>query len=147
MRHALLAILLVAAAETAALACSCIRGPLEPAERQRIAREVANRAVALVEVEAVSAFDPRRGRGERLRVRRTLAGRAPAMVTAERLRQPSSASCDIEFTPGQRATVILYPPEGRAAAGVYALSASCTTHLLADPPFRAAVVQAMQRRR
>jgi hypothetical protein len=149
MRRALIALAfaLAAAAETAAVACTCIMPPGDPAERQRLARETAERALALVEVEVLSGYDARRRRGERLRVRRTIAGKAPALVTAERRARPSSAACDLELRPGQRATILLYPPERRAAAGVYRVSESCTTYLLADAAFRAALVEAMRRPR
>lgn len=147
MRHALIAFALIAAAETAAIACSCMMAPQSAAERQRLVREVSRRAVALVEVEVVSPYDERTGRGERLRVRRTFAGRAPALVTIERLRQPSGASCDVQFMPRQRATVILYPAARPTGPGVYSLSSTCTTYMLADQPFRAALIAEMRRRR
>jgi hypothetical protein len=147
MRRALIALALLAAAETAAIACSCVMAPRDPAERQQLARSVAERAVALVEVEVVSAYDPKRWRGERLRVRRTIAGRAPRLVSVERLSPPSGAACDLVLHAGQRTTVLLYPVGQGGAGGSYTLSSSCTSSLLADAPFRAALIQEMRRPR
>lgn len=147
MKHAVLALLLIAGAETAALACSCVMPPREAAERQRLVREVARDAVALVEVELAEPYDGRTGRGERLRVRRTLAGRAPASVEIERGRAPSGAACDLVFRPGNRVLVLLYPPRRpvRSPGPRYRVSSSCTTHLLADAAFRAALIGEMGR--
>ncbi|HEX8262519.1 MAG TPA: hypothetical protein VF547_06570 [Allosphingosinicella sp.] len=145
MRHPLLALLLAAAAETAALACSCRQPPDTEAGRQRLAREIAQGASALVEVELVRPYDDRTGRGERLRVRRTLAGRAPPLVDLERHGRPESAACQQEFLPGRRRIVMLYPPQPRSA--LHRVGSSCTTFLLSDPPFLRAVTEAMRRRR
>lgn len=148
MRRLLAALLILVAAESAALACSCMRAPRDPAQRQQMARDAAAGAIALVEVELVSAYQAP-GRGERLRVRRTLAGRAPAVFQVERLREPSSASCDVEFSAGSRTLILLYPPRGpvNARGAVYRISASCTSYLLADAPFRAALLREWRRRR
>jgi len=139
MRLFLAAVLLVAA-ETAAFACSCIR-PSSPEEVQRLAREVSTGGVALVEVEVLAPYELRRGRGEQMRVRRTLAGRAAGSFEVERLNFPSSASCDLEFTRGQRVTLILYPPQRqvRTRTPRYRISGLCTAHLMDEPRFRATV--------
>src|SRR5687767_4151218 len=102
MRYPLLALVLAATAESAALACSCRQPPETEAGRQRLAREVAQGASALVEVELARRYDERTGRGERLRVRRTLAGRAAPLVDLERHARPQSAACEQEFEPGRR---------------------------------------------
>ena len=142
MRHFVLALLLVAGAEAAALACSCIRPPTEQAERERLARDVAEGAIALVEAELVRPYDAGSARGERLRVRRILAGQAPRQIEIERDGPPSSVSCDVEFRRRDRVLVLLYPPR-QAGSGRYRLADSCLTYLLADLPFRAALVAAL----
>ena len=134
------------AAESAALACSCIVPPTDPAEIRGHARETARGALALVEVELVSPYDERLGRGERLRVRRTLAGRAPAVFEVERHHPPSSASCDVEFQPGGRTWLVLYAPQMRGRTTRYRVSASCTGYMLAGARFRAELAAQMRRR-
>lgn len=148
MRRFLAALLTIVAAESAALACSCMRTPNDPAQRRAMAREIATGAVALVEVELAAPYE-RPGRGERLRVRRTLAGRAPATFAVERNRAPSSASCDVEFSGGGRTLILLYPPTlpVNSRAPVYRVSASCTTYMLADAAFRAELLRQWGRRR
>jgi len=148
MRRFLIALLVLAAAETAALACSCVDVPRDAARRQALARDIATGALALVEVELVTPYD-RPGRGERLRVRRTLAGRAPAAFEVERDRPPISTACDLEFNSGERTLVLIYAPRRPAVqrSSRYRISSSCTTYLLADAAFRAAVVREWGRRR
>ncbi|HET9640598.1 MAG TPA: hypothetical protein VFP12_15470 [Allosphingosinicella sp.] len=146
MRRFLVPLLLLLAGEGAALACSCIRPPTDPAERRAHAREVARGALALVEVELVAPYDSRLG-GERLRVRRTLAGRAPAIFEVERPRPPSSAACDVEFARGTRTWVVLYAPRYSVRKVVYRVSASCTGYMLAGAAFRAELAAQMRRRR
>ena len=147
MSRLLLLLFLFLAAESAALACSCIRPPTDPAQQRVHAREVARGALALVEVELVSPYDERTGRGERLRVRRTLAGRAPAAFEVERNHAPSSASCDVEFQRGVRTWVVLYAPQMRGRAVRYRVSASCTGYMLANAAFRSELAAQMRRRR
>ena len=147
MPRLLLLLLLFLAGEGAALACSCIRPPTDPAQQRVHAREVARGALALVEVELVAPYDERMGRGERLRVRRTLAGRAPAVFQVERNHAPSSASCDVEFQRGARTWVVLYAPQMRGRTIRYRVSASCTGYMLANPAFRAELAAQMRRRR
>src|SRR5688572_5715440 len=147
MRRLLLPLLLLVAAETSALACSCIRPPTDPAQRRAHAREVSRGALALVEVELVTPYDGRLGRGERLRVRRTLAGRAPALFEVERTHAPSSASCDVEFQRGARTWLVLYAPQIRGRVVRYRVSASCTGYMLAGAAFRAELAAQMRRRR
>ncbi len=141
-----LALLLFLAGESAALACTCIRPPTDPAQQRVHAREVARGALALVEVELAAPYDPRAGRGERLRVRRTLAGRAPAVFEVERNHPPSSASCDVEFQRGARTWVVLYAPELRGRTVRYRVWASCTGYMLANAAFRAELAARMRRR-
>jgi hypothetical protein len=147
MRRFLIPLLLLVAAEGSALACSCIRPPTDPVQQRVHAREVARGALALVEVELVSAYDARRGRGERLRVRRTLAGRAPAVFEVERTHAPSSASCDMGFERGRRTWVVLYAPRMRGRTVRYRISASCTGYMLAGAAFRSELAAQMRRRR
>jgi hypothetical protein len=147
MRRYLVPLLLLVAAESAAIACSCIMPPTDPAQRRAQAREVARGALALVEVELAAPYDQRSGRGERLRVRRTLAGRAPALFEVERHHPPSSASCDVEFQPRARTFVVLYAPQMRGRTVRYRISPTCTGYMLAGAAFRADLVAEMRRRR
>lgn len=147
MRHffAFIAMLAVAGAETAALACTCIALPTDAAERRALAGDVAEGAVALVEVELDRPYDSATRRGERLRVVNTLAGQAPAAVDVERDGPPNTAGCDVEFRRGERVIVMLYPPRAAAQAGEarFRLADSCLTQLVADSTFRAELVAAM----
>ena len=130
------------AVETAAIACSCINTD-DPAELQRFARDAAEGAVAVVEVEAHTAYQPG-GMGEHMQVLRTLAGTAPAQFMIERGPNPSSASCDILYSPGQRDTVILYPATtANAAMPVYRTSGLCSQHLLEKPLYRDTLIDAI----
>ena len=146
MQRLLIALLLIMAGEGAALACSCI-ATRDPQELRKLARDGARDAIALVEVEVVSAYDPLWKRGEQLRVRRTLAGRAPASVRVERLNLPSDASCDLELRRGQRTLLILYPPRGRRLwrRSEHRISGLCTANLLHQPVFRSTFVEALRR--
>ena len=150
MQRFLLALLLLFAAEGAALACSC-DATRDPQELRRFARDSARDAIALVEVDVVSAYDALWKRGEKLRVRRTLAGRAPASIRVERLNPPEEASCDLQLRRGQRTLLILYPPRAgfvrRLLRGSqHRVSGLCTAKLLVQPVFRAAVIAAIRRR-
>lgn len=147
MPRLLIPLLLLLAGEGAALACSCIRPPTDPAQQRVHAREAARGALALVEVELAAPYDARSNRGERLRVRRTLAGRAPALFEVERTHPPSSASCDVEFQRGARTWVVLYAPQMRGRAIRYRISATCTGYMLASAAFRAELAAQMRRRR
>jgi hypothetical protein len=147
MRRFLIPLLILVAAETPALACSCMAPPTDPAQRRSFAQEAARGALALVEVELATPYDERPGRGERLRVHRILAGRAPAAIEVERLRSPSSASCDVEFLRGVRTWVLLYAPRIRGRTVRYRVSATCTGFMLADAAFRAELAAQMRRRR
>jgi len=148
MRRFLAALLILVAAESAALACSCMQVPRDPAQRTAMARQVAADAVALVEVELIAPYE-RPGRGERLRVRRTLAGRAPGTFTLERNRAPSGASCDVRFGSEGRTLILLYPPHGpvNSRGPVYRTSASCTAYMLSDGTFRAELLRQWSHRR
>ena len=147
MPRLLLIPLLFLAGESAALACSCIRPPIDPAQQRVHAREVARGALALVEVELVAPFDERLKRGERLRVRRTLAGRAPALFEIERQNRPSSAACDVEFRKGLKTLVVLYAPRMSGRTVRYRISSTCTGYMLAGAAFRAELIAQMRRRR
>ena len=146
MRHFLaLVSVLAMAAETAALACTCIALPVDAAERRELAGDVADGAVALVEVELDRGYDSAAGRGERLRVVSTLAGRAPAAIEVERDGTPDTGRCDLEFRPGERVIVLLYPPRVAAQAGEahYRLADKCLTQLVGDAAFRSELVAAI----
>ncbi|HYI47442.1 MAG TPA: hypothetical protein VEX35_03155 [Allosphingosinicella sp.] len=149
MSRFLLALLLLLGGEGAALACSCMMTPTDPAVRAALAREVARDAIALVEVELVAPYDERRGRGEQLRIRRTLAGGARPSFEVERPYTPSSASCDVEFQRGRRTILVLYPPRtgARPPAIRYRISSSCSAPMLTNAGFRDAVAAAIRLRR
>jgi hypothetical protein len=146
MRFMLLAFCLLAGLETAASACSCRGKPRDEASRQLLAESIAKESIALVEVELVSPYDPRTGRGERLRVLRVLAGRAGPIVEVERHRRPQSAACDMVFHAGYKEVIALqpalHPDKGRRLRRV---GSSCTALLLSDPGTRQAVIAAMGR--
>lgn len=142
MKKWILAAAAVVAAETAAIACSCIATD-DPVELRRFGAEAAQGAVALVEAEALTSFEATRA-GERMRVIRTLAGHAPAQFQIQRGPSPSSASCDVLYEVGDRALVILYPAEGASgAAPVYRTSGLCSVHMLDKPEFRNSLIRAM----
>ena len=130
------------AAETAAIACSCIATD-DPVELRRFGTDAAQGAVALVEAEALTSFEATRT-GERMRVIRTLAGNAPAEFQIQRGPSPSSASCDVLYEVGHRALIILYPAEGVATgAPVFRTSGLCSVHMLEKPEFRDSLIRAM----
>ena len=145
MRNLTLAAAALLAAETAAIACSCIATD-DPAELRRFAADAAQDAIALVEAEALTSFEATQ-QGERMRVVRTIAGQVSAQFTIERGPMPSSASCDVLYEVGDRALVILYPTEN-AAGGVpvYRTSGLCTVHMLDKPVFRDELTRLMSAR-
>jgi len=138
MRNGMLLVAMAAvAAEGVAYACSCMATD-DPAQLREFAGEAANGAIALVETEALTAFD---GRGERMVVRRTLAGSAPAEFQVQRGPMPSSASCDDLYQVGQRKVIILYPATTAGPIPTYRTSGLCTNMLLDKPVFRDAVAR------
>ena len=140
MKHALLlAPLAIVAAEGVAYACSCLATD-DPVQLQAFAADAANGAIAIVDAEALTAFQP--GAGERMAVRETLAGNAPSELQVERGPMPSSASCDDLYQVGQRRVVILYPAKIAAGAlPAYRTSGLCTNLLLEKQVFRDAVTR------
>ena len=141
MRYWHFAAAALVALESAALACSCIATD-DPSELKRFAVEASEGAVALVEAQVVSAYDPATGAGELMRVVRTLAGTAPAQFQVQRAGPPSSAACDVEYRAGEQALVILYPAPAANDGGVptYRTSGLCTVHLLDKPVYRDALI-------
>ena len=123
---------------TAAYACSCVASD-DPVELKRYAGDAATNAIALVEAETLTVYQ-QGGPGETMRVVRTLAGNAPTDFRIERGRFPSSASCDILYEKGQKALIILFPPE-KPASGVYRTSGLCTGMMLDKPAFRDELVR------
>ena len=132
------------AAETAAIACSCLATD-DPVELRTLAVDAAKDAVAMVEVETIVTFAESNGAGDRMRVVQHLAGGpVPAEFRVARGQFPSSASCDLLFDKGQRDVVLLYPAPGAPGAEpVYRLSGLCTAHLLDKAPFREEVARLM----
>ena len=121
-----LALLLMAAAESAALACSCL-APGTPEDSRTFAREAVRNAVAIVEVEVLSEYRPG-GDGERVRIVRTLWGEAPGEVRLARSEFASGASCDLLLAPGQRKLLIL----SRGQGGRFVMQNLCSDFLLGD---------------
>ena len=124
------------AAETAAIACSCMNTD-DPVELRRFAAEAAKDAVAMVEVETVLTFEESKGAGDRMRIVRAFSGSGlPAEFRVSRGEYPSSASCDLMFEKGQRDIVLLYAvPATPEAEPTYRISGLCTAHLLDSPYF------------
>jgi hypothetical protein len=144
MKYWLFAAAALIAAETAAIACSCLATD-DPVELRALAPDAAKDAVAMVEVETVLAFADSNGAGDRMRVVRSLAGGpVPAEFRVARGDFPSSASCDLLFEKGQRGVVLLYPaPSAPGAEPAYRISGLCTAHLLDKPVFRDEVARLM----
>jgi len=121
-----LALLLVAVAEGAALACSCL-APGTPEDSRVFAREAVRNAVAIVEVDVLSEYRPG-GEGELVRVVRTLWGEAPRDVRLARSEFASGASCDLLLAAGQRKLLIL----SRGQGGRFVMQNLCSDFLLGD---------------
>lgn len=131
------------AAETAAIACSCLATD-DPAQLRAMAADAAKGAVAMVEVETILSYQASQGAGDRMRVIRTLTGAAPGEFRVERGHMPSSASCDLLFDEGQHDIVLLYPASASAGGQpVYRISGLCTAHLLDKPLFRDEIARIM----
>jgi hypothetical protein len=146
MRTFLIGLALALAAETAALACSCI-APGTPAESRPMAREFVKAAVAIVEVQALSEYRPG-GAGERVRVRRTLWGKAPKEFRIERREHASSASCDLLLGKGQRKLLILYPARNPRQRGrQFGMQSLCSDYLLSDRGFLQVTLEEARRPR
>ena len=144
MRMSWLAGIAALAIEGAAIACSCMATD-DPVELRKLAADAVQGAVALVEAEALTAFDPASG-GERVVVRQVLAGNAPKEFQIERGPLASGASCDNLFEVGQRRVVILYPVANAARTdAAYQVSSMCTDLLLDKPVFRDAVARQIGR--
>lgn len=144
MKFWLLAAAALIAAETAAIACSCMDTD-DPEQLRQLAAEVAKDVVAMVEVETLVSFDESKGAGDRMRVVRTLAGGGvEAEFRVARRPFASSASCDLLFEKGQRDIVLLYaPPDSAGNEPRYRISGLCTAHLLDKKPFRDEVARLM----
>jgi hypothetical protein len=146
MRKFLIGMALLAAAETAALACSCI-APGTPGESRPLAREALKDAVAIVEGEALSEYRPGRA-GERVRVRRVLWGKAPKEFAVERGAFDSSASCALLLERGKRKILILHPARSAArAGGRFRIQSLCSDFLVSERGFLAMTLQEARRSR
>ena len=144
MKFWLLAAAALIAAETAAIACSCLDTD-DPAELKAMAPDAAKDAVAMVEVETILTFEDSKGAGDRMRVVQALAGQmVSGEFRVERRDFPSSASCDLLFEKGQRDVVLLYPvTQAAGSKPAYRISGLCTAHLLDKPIFRNEVARLM----
>lgn len=119
MRKLLLALALALAFEGAAQACSCVAAQSEGQKREW-ARDMLNRAIAVVEVEPIE--DGKATSGERYRVTRVYAGKAPSTFRVDRS-GPESTCADFPGA-GQRKVVFLYDPRPyRAGTGGAAIRA------------------------
>ncbi len=144
MKFWLLAAAALIAAETAAIACSCMDTD-DPAQLRQLAAEVGRNAIAMVEVETLVSWDESKGAGDRMRVIRTLAGGGvEGEFRVARRPFASSASCDLLFEKGQRDIVLLYAaPATAGGEPTYRISGLCTAHLLDKKPFRDEVARLM----
>jgi hypothetical protein len=144
MKYWALAAAALIAAETAAIACSCLATD-DLVELKALAADTAKDAVAMVEVETILTFEESKGAGDRMRVVQVLAGNAAAAeFRVARGEFPSSASCDLLFEKGQRDVVMLYAAPGSPATEpTYRISGLCTAHLLDKKPFRDEVARLM----
>jgi hypothetical protein len=140
MRSLFYGLLLIAGAESAALACTCI-SPGTPEETRPIARQAVQRAAAIVEVDVLSEYRDG-GLGEHVRVRRLLWGEAPAEFRIQRREFASSASCDLLLTRGERRLLILYP----VRRGRFAIQSLCDDFLLNEPGHLAVTLEEARRR-
>ena len=156
MRRAVIACVMLASAEAAALACSCASLPRDPAVRRSYVREAARDAVALVVVERIADADPERHVEQRLRVRRVLAGRAPRSFDVEWLKfdveHPEdllARECGMDWSIGDEPRyTLLYAPRQRLGAGPrFRISSDCESYFLDDRRFRTAVMREMVRPR
>ena len=132
-------------AESAALACSC--GPPEdPAEIREYGTSIGEQAAALVEAEALTAFEATRT-GEHMRVVRTLAGRAPREFRIKRHPYSSGGTCDVLHRVGERPTLILFTTgETEGGLQVYRTAGLCTAPLIENTGFRKALIRSLNRR-
>ena len=147
MRNWIVGALIFVAAETVAIACSCM-APGSPEQSRPAAREAVRNASAIVEVDVLSGYDQQYRRGERVTVRRTLFGRAPARFEVYRLNSPSSASCDIELTRGERRILILYPAPRRMWGQTrYRIQSLCSDYLTERSRYLPVTLQEARRRR
>jgi hypothetical protein len=146
MRKILLGLSLIVGLEAAALACSCI-APGSPEESRTLAREVAGKTSAIVEVDVLSEYRPG-GPGELVRLRRTLFGKAPKSFRIHRGPFASDASCDLLLRKGQRKVLILSSPAGNRFTGQrFQMQNLCSDFLTSDRGYLAVLLQEARRRR
>lgn len=149
MKKLLIGLAMLVGAEGAAMACSCMPLTGDPAQMRQMADEVAQGAVALVEVDVRAGYNPRTRLGELMRVRRTVAGRAPRDFRIARQRPPSSASCDVEYRTGSNALVVLYRADRPMVRGQrqFRDGSLCVSMFLHNAQFRQMLIEAMRRPR
>jgi len=128
---------------------TCLPLTGDPAQMRQLADEIAQGAVAVVDVDVRAAYNPRTRRGELMRVRETLAGRAPREFRIARSSPPSSAACGVEYRAGSNALVVLYPAERRMVRGQpqFRGESLCVSMFLHNAQFRQMLIEAMRRPR
>jgi hypothetical protein len=149
MWRLIVAVLAMLGAERAAIACSCVP-PSGEAEERALAEQLAQGAVAYVEVDVLSSYDAGRRIGEHVRVRRTLAGWAPKTFRLSHTAQPFSGSCEQFLKAGSRALLVLYPvaEQGPRPQSIYTAGGVCTSALTRSfPVLRDTLVAAINRRK
>ena len=149
MKKLLIGLAMLVGAEGAAQACSCMPLTGDPAQMRQLANELAQGAVALVDVDVRSGYNPRTRRGELMRVRQTVAGRAPRDFRIARQGAPSSAACDVEYQAGSNALVLLYRADRPMVRGQrqFRDGGLCVSMFLHNAQFRQMLIEAMRRPR
>ncbi|QNM83768.1 hypothetical protein H8M03_05460 [Sphingomonas sabuli] len=119
MRWMLAGLISLFALPGAAQACVCL-GPQTEEQKRDFARAIAERAVAVAEVEQIADMDAATMTPERYRVIRLLAGQAPATFHEYRrfaslgegsVVTTSYSDCDAGPAAGERAVVVLFSPQ------------------------------------
>ena len=147
MRIWLIGLAVAVAAESAALACSCV-APGTPEQSRAAAREAVRGAAAIVDADILTEYRPgQRAGGERVRVRRVLWGKAPRAFRIERGPHASGAACDHLFAAGERRILLLRPaPGGWLGERRFTVQNLCSDYLFNDRRFLKVTLEEARRR-